>query len=594
MPPLRLEQIDARRPQTSGDERKSVDTPPPTPRRHSAYANLESPLDRKGAPRGSVVTPAAAAFASPLDLHYPFLSPFSITSSSSSENLSGLVDDADDGSPQATWPAPSAYSVSPVPSSSRVRLPLSRTPPPPQQDYDAGRKPRTSLSVTLSRAMRPRSLTSSKLTRFEVALVDRLADFLEQEDTMQTIREASGVISAELTGSKGARRFVCCGSASAVNKARQLVDASGISPLTTPLSDRSAESYYPGPASPASTSPGDSARSIPLLGGASSLGNSPSSGPALPAIGDFASHRDAYVGALVDELETWIARRSLVRVKILVGTQGWLRTEGQLARERDFSVEELERVSLTPACPFGSPHFVSSLSRSAAHALLDRVCASGEGFECTKQSSQVYLTLLDKRRAVYGVATAALKGSDLRALGPGETGSGTLSLKKCSTLPSKPFSLSIAAPHVHDEEGEGEAGEMHEGTDLRVKVLADKAATSPSEELSTAMQLATWCLDSEGVFAVDAVLNPQRFSPNQTRVTWRAKERWENEVELSSPALNAALADCSLNYLRRKWDRCKIERLVEELVEWAAGVVDAREGEAERGRGGNMGQDATR
>lgn len=85
----------------------------------------------------------------------------------------------------------------------------------------------------LSPRSRPRSLRSGKLTRFELSLVDHLADFLEGGggQTIKSIVEATRV-QAQLTGGAGEKKFVCWGSASAVAKARQLVDARYVPPST--------------------------------------------------------------------------------------------------------------------------------------------------------------------------------------------------------------------------------------------------------------------------------------------------------------------------------------------------------------------------
>lgn len=62
---------------------------------------------------------------------------------------------------------------------------------------------------------------------FELALGDRLAARLDGETTLDSIREASGVISTELTQGEdeGPKKLISTGSASAVQKARQLLDA---------------------------------------------------------------------------------------------------------------------------------------------------------------------------------------------------------------------------------------------------------------------------------------------------------------------------------------------------------------------------------
>jgi len=44
------------------------------------------------------------------------------------------------------------------------------------------------------------------------------------------------------------------------------------------------------------------------------------------------------------------------------------------------------------------------------------------------------------------------------------------------------------------------------------------------------MQQATWGLDHQGVFVVNAELDQTRYDPTQTRIKWVAKERWQNGV----------------------------------------------------------------
>lgn len=57
-------------------------------------------------------------------------------------------------------------------------------------------------------------------------LVNSLADFLEEDGaTLEAIRGASGVLSLYLKDKPVTRRIVCCGTASTLNKARQLLDA---------------------------------------------------------------------------------------------------------------------------------------------------------------------------------------------------------------------------------------------------------------------------------------------------------------------------------------------------------------------------------
>ncbi|GAA6011090.1 hypothetical protein JCM10207_005492 [Rhodosporidiobolus poonsookiae] len=679
----------------------------PTPR-ETSYSNLPSPPIDLTRLRGS------SAGSRSFDPQYPFplfLPPFSRTGSA--ESLS-------EHSPQSpttppTWPDPSSYSFQPT---SRAAV-LSHT----QTHHHRTGHP--SLSASISHALKPRSLLSSKLTRFEVKLVDRLAKFLEQDKSIESIREASGVISADLVGERGQRKFVCLGSASAVNKARQLVDArlsqtpirirlsvrlptdspftlffvpttssarehgvstlipthrlvyapalapppsptpppapsptpapaaaapavpplttprrpplgrrtasgshvrsasfQSFSPLTqlmvgprsaspdaTPSSERSGDSFFSALSSPSVASNSSaSASAIHLLG----LSDSQSG---LPQVGHFETHREQYVEAVVDELEACVARRSLVRVKVIVGQQAWLLHETKEANGAEegqgYALPDLEGWKVDASRSFATPHFDYSMSRETIFALVDRL--ERKGFEKTKANSRVHILHLDRHRAVYAVATAS--GHDMRNLPPGQLGSGTLSLQKCSTLPSKPFTLSITMPgkvELPGKDGDGEPRVMlKEGSDMRVKVLADKAATSPSNELSAAMQQATWDVDSDDVFHVNVKLDPARFSESQTSIRWAAKERWEKkpfratvsenrhhgsagqvwELDLASQRLKDELADCSLNQLRKRFDRERVTEMVGELIAFAEELVDGvgvevgRESAAE-GKGG--------
>lgn len=61
-------------------------------------------------------------------------------------------------------------------------------------------------------------------------------------------------------------------------------------------------------------------------------------------------------------------------------------------------------------------------------------------------------------------------------------------------------------------------------------MTADKAATSPSAELSAAVQRASWDLDASGVFEVHLDLDPKRFTESETEIRWMAKSRYENDV----------------------------------------------------------------
>lgn len=181
---------------------------PPLPVR-SPYANLpsKSMVDLSRARRNSSTS------TSPLDSHYPFLSPFSI----SSNVVGSTATRVDESQPVASWPSPDAYSFASVPRC---------TCPKPPGEQCQGPCTHTSLSSSLSRAMRPRSLSSSKVIHLEVGLVNSLADFLEEDGaTLEAIRGASGVLSLYLKDKPVTRRIVCCGTASTLNKARQLLDA---------------------------------------------------------------------------------------------------------------------------------------------------------------------------------------------------------------------------------------------------------------------------------------------------------------------------------------------------------------------------------
>ena len=66
-----------------------------------------------------------------------------------------------------------------------------------------------------------------------------------------------------------------------------------------------------------------------------------------PQIGNFEERRERYIEAMVDELEGAVKRRSLVRVKLDIGSQEW-RREGKNAGEKEFekekwSLEEVEK-----------------------------------------------------------------------------------------------------------------------------------------------------------------------------------------------------------------------------------------------------------
>lgn len=67
-----------------------------------------------------------------------------------------------------------------------------------------------------------------------------------------------------------------------------------------------------------------------------------------------------------------------------------------------------------------------------------------------------------------------------------------------------------------------------------VRMIADKAATSPSSELSAAIQRASWDLDVSGQLEVHVELDPARFTASETEIKWRTRTRYENDVSFSS------------------------------------------------------------
>ncbi|BGP20692.1 hypothetical protein JCM10213v2_008855 [Rhodosporidiobolus nylandii] len=652
---------DAQRGRRESSHSSNATSVAPTPR-SSTYSDLPSPPVDLARLKGSIGPSYDPRFPFPV----PDLPP---SRNSSFENLRDRSP-SPSNSPLTTspvWPHPDAFTFAPTSRAAAMR-------PVQQTRTHHARTHHPSLSASLTHALKPRSLLSSKLTRFEVALVDRLAEFLERDGTVESIREASGVISADLSGERGRRRlsqtpirirlsvrlpssspfilsFVPAPSfarldgvsttlpthrlvtlpaspalqapipkrpplaprtdsssrsrppsfhrlftQSPINPFRTLSDTDAIG---TPSSERSGDSFFtafssppagsplPSPSSAASTS----APSLLRLG----LNDSQS---LLPQIGSFAPHRQEYVDGLVDELEACVSRRSLVKLKVVVGQQAWKldaeETVGSSTGEgpKEWKKEEIEGWAIDSSRSLGTPHFDWGMSRSTILSLVDRLQL--QGFSKKRTTSQVHILHLDRHRAVYAVATAALRGHDLSNLPPGQCANGTLSLVKCSTLPSKPFSLSISTPGTVDEDGEIR---LREGSDLRVKVLADKAATSPSNELSRSFQQATWDVDDEGIFHVNVQLDPGRFSASQTSSRWTAKERWENdtfravvsenrhhgsstitwELELTSRQLNNELAECSLNQLRRKFDRELVTRLVDELLVFCDELV-AEEG----------------
>lgn len=67
-------------------------------------------------------------------------------------------------------------------------------------------------------------------------------------------------------------------------------------------------------------------------------------GDKLPQIGNLDRYREPFVKSMVDELEFSVKRRSLVRVKLDIGSQEWRRegkAEAATGRER-WSIEEIE------------------------------------------------------------------------------------------------------------------------------------------------------------------------------------------------------------------------------------------------------------
>ncbi|GAA6059670.1 hypothetical protein JCM10212_000057 [Sporobolomyces blumeae] len=571
-----------------------------------------------------------------------------------------------------TWPNPASYSFSPsppsktVPSTEWAKIQSSPSKPPTTRSTAMPSKS-SNLSSTTLRTSRPSG--GAKLICFELALGNRLAAALDRGTTLQSIREASGLISTDIVeeGEPGTKKLECVGSASSVHKARQLVDvklsqtpilnlvALDIPPSTSSLafvrpdetcaithssdgsyrlvtsslspthesslskpflrrpileshpsttsiisafslppsqtsaantpecpntpSSESAEIYFdastsplpslagsPPPNSPAAHGPfagsinqeaeavrahvGDSVeRSRPEDNSVASVRRSASTSYDVPKIGNFRTRREEYISALVDELEVAVKKRSLVRVKVDVGNQEWKKA---------------------------TPESIRGDEISKGHQ------GSGD------------LDFQNERWSLEDVER--WKGQDLRNVPKGGTASGTLVLKKCSTLPSKPFALSIVSLDS------ATACNPQEGRDLQVKILADKAATSPSLDLSAAMQSATWDLDTRGLFHVSVELNEERFGKGETEIKWVSRERWENEdeslrftlyeirysdttrhersIELSSPVLNRLLADCALDYAQgrsTKFERDKVRVVVNRLVEFGEMLVQKKD-----------------
>ncbi|KAM0754098.1 hypothetical protein T439DRAFT_378186 [Meredithblackwellia eburnea MCA 4105] len=480
---------------------------------------------------------------------------------------------------------------------------------------------------------RKRSSRSGGLVgKFEINLADHLAEFLSGKDgqTLKSIYEASG-IKGELVGKQGSRKLVGWGSSSAVTKAKQLVDArlsqtplrlllavrlqsetsslrlrrspasspdpkyplpqsttfhivesspmtpntpqhhpSSFSPLVnTPASERSGDSFF-------SSSSGGDSRPSSVLGQMSPTG--------LPTVGSWGAHQTAYIDAVVQELQGCVSRSSLVKLKFTAGTQMFQLTGSMAGADGvRLTMEEVSRWKIEGVHRNLSPHFSPCLSRDTIERFRT-ILVEQMNLTLSRETSQVHITHLDRRRAVYASATSDLRGGELKNNEEG-TVSGTLLLKKCSTLPSKPFSFSLTTPT-------SEIDPLSEGTDLRLKVLADKAATSPSSELSAAVQRASWDLDASGVFAVHLDLDPRRFTESETEIRWMAKSRYENdtiratvcevrvhgsksrwfEIEFSSKLLNNKLAEYV--QLRKEVDRKEVAGIVAEFFEWCSSVVN--------------------
>lgn len=123
--------------------------------------------------------------------------------STPSPSTSGPASPYDLQASPPTWPNPASYSFSQAPKKSTTLPPSSKV---------------------------KSSNLGGNLICFELALGDRLAAKLDRETTLDSIREASGVVSTELTETEeaqggGVKVLVSKGTASAVQKARQLLDA---------------------------------------------------------------------------------------------------------------------------------------------------------------------------------------------------------------------------------------------------------------------------------------------------------------------------------------------------------------------------------
>ncbi|GAA5918272.1 hypothetical protein JCM1841_002141 [Sporobolomyces salmonicolor] len=646
---------------TDGPSSASPPLPTVSTPKQSHYASLPSPPVDLGALRkrsfgasGSSVTSAYSRMGDPSPLPFPRQTSAEFLRSPTPSPAPSLLS----GSPP-TWPDPGSYSFS------------SMTKKPSTMTTHQHKSPHASFA----QALKPRSLLSGKLICFELALGDRLAGSLHEHQTLRSIKEASGVLSTEIKFDGATKKLACTGSASAVNKARQLVDAKlsqtpihNLVAVNLSLSSTNTLSFFPSPAtntpfisdlhastyrlsqaalSPTSTptppavrpslqkrqsSGGISSRSrsssrhrgfsaavYPLSMAASALEResagtpssehsgdsfftaqaSPAASPPTPSsfvglttldagsedevelevevhppqIGSFVDRREEYLEAVVDELEWAVKRRSLIRVKLDVGSQEWFVDGERTAGAKRWTMGEIEKWQVDSASsassPSVSPQFSTSLSRASVDRLLGRLTDSSSNFGTfhkNRDSSQVHILHLDRARAMYGVAIADVRGQDLRNLPPRQSATGTLVLRKCSTLASKPFSLSLINPTSKLNP----QNQATEGRDLRLKVHADKSATSPSLALSAAMQSATWEVDAFGIFR-DASL---RFTLSELRYSSTPSHNYE--LELCSPALNALLAEYTLDQAqgsRGKCDRVLVRRWVERLMTWGEWAV---------------------
>ncbi|KAK4702812.1 hypothetical protein P7C70_g3408, partial [Phenoliferia sp. Uapishka_3] len=276
-----------------------------------------------------------------------------------------LTPDAHSASARPTWPDPAA-----------VKLTTTYSPPP---------KPPAAAPLHGEDGLRRKVSASSARSgglvgRFEINLADHLAEHLSglNGQTLKSICEASGV-KGELIGNQGAKKLVGWGSSSAVTKAKQLIDARlsqtpirillairlqsesstlrlrrspaatnvisplsdattfnivesapltphnpveqsfypPISPMTinTPASEKSSESSFFSAYSGGGGTPGSGTPLRPT----SAIGDITSTG--LPSVGSWVPNKEAYIEAIVKELEGCVARSSLVKLKFFAGSQ---------------------------------------------------------------------------------------------------------------------------------------------------------------------------------------------------------------------------------------------------------------------------------